>query len=461
MSNHSLSGVHFTILLVAAAIVSSLPKAHAALTYTGVNLAGADFGESNLPGAYNTHYTYPRTTEVDYFVGKGMNTFRVPFRWERLQRSQDAPLNASELSRLSTIVNYATGEGAYVVLDPHNYARYFGNVVGTASLPNASLADFWSRLASEFKDNERVIFGLMNEPHTMPTEQWRDAANAAIAAIRDTGATNLILVPGNAWTGAHSWTQIWYGTPNAIAMLDITDPGNNFAFDVHQYLDSNSSGGSSQIVSETIGQERLVGFTNWLRTNNRRGFLGEFAVANSQIGEADTQIGDEAIHHMLNYVEDNDDVWLGWTWWAAGPWWGNYRFTLEPTNLGQPNQTDRPALAVLQPHLAASQANVPGDYDSSGTIDAADYIVWRNTLGQSGSGLAADGNDDEQIDGDDYAIWRANFGQSNNGAHGAAQRHFVTPEPTTALLLLHGLVLLLAHDCRSGSARANPAGAAR
>jgi endoglucanase len=64
---------------------------HAAIRFTGVNLAGAEFGVGNgsvnLPGTYGTHYTYPTAAEANYFIGKGMNTFRVPFRWERLQRS--------------------------------------------------------------------------------------------------------------------------------------------------------------------------------------------------------------------------------------------------------------------------------------------------------------------------------------------------------------------------------------
>jgi endoglucanase len=432
-----------TALLVVLLAIHT-PRAPAEITYTGVNLAGADFGESNLPGTYNTHYTYPRPQEVDYFVGKGLNTFRIPFRWERLQRAQNAALNAAELARLTTIVNYATSKGAHVVLDPHNYARYHGNVVGTAALPNSSLADFWSRLSSEFKDNSRVIFGLMNEPHTMPTEQWRDAANAAIAAIRDTGATNLILVPGNAWTGAHSWTQNWYGTPNATAMLGITDPGNNFAFDVHQYLDGNSSGTSTQIVSPTIGHERLVAFTNWLRTNNRRGFLGEFAVANSQIGDAATQIGDEAIHNMLSYVKDNDDVWLGWTWWAAGPWWGDYMFSLEPTGLGGSGQADRPALSVLQRHLATNVPPITGDYNRNGTVDAADYVVWRNTFDQSGPGMAADGNANNKIDAADYDLWKLNFGRTANFRGSTTT---TIPEPASSILLTvaTGSILLAGH----------------
>ena len=399
----------------------------AALSYTGVNLAGADFGEGNLPGIYNTHYTYPTAAEVDYYTSKGMNTFRLPFRWERLQQSQNAAFNAAELGRMDTIVNYATSQGAHVVLDPHNYARYFGDVIGSGTVSNAAFADFWTRLANEYKDNDRVIFGLMNEPNTMPTEQWLSAANAAIAAIRNTGATNLILVPGNAWTGAHSWTQNWYGTPNASIMLGVVDPGDNFAFDVHQYLDSDSSGTTSNIVSPTIGQQRLVEFTNWLHANDRRGFLGEFGAANSTIGTGFTQIGDEAIDNMLNYIEANDDVWLGWTWWAGGPWWGEYQFTLEPTNLGQPSQADRPTMAVLTPHLLIVDPFFPGDYNDDHVVNAADYTMWRDNFGSSTS---LPNDDTTGVGPDDYDRWKMNFGQmAGAGALGLA-----VPEPSSLMI---------------------------
>ena len=135
----------------------------------------------------------------------------------------------------------------------------------------------------------------------MPTEQWASAANAAIAAIRTAGANNLILVPGNGFTGAWTWNSNSYGTPNATAMLSIVDPKNNFAFDVHQYLDSDGSGTHATIANNdpTIGVQRLTAFTQWLQTNHLRGFLGEFAVASSTIGAGPTQIGDEALQKVL------------------------------------------------------------------------------------------------------------------------------------------------------------------
>lgn len=332
----------------------------AQILYTGTNISGAEFGTA-LPGTFGTDYTYPTNAEIDYFVGKGMNTFRLPFRWERLQQSANGSFNAAELTRLNNFVNYATGKGAHVVLDPHNFARYYpsssnyqsdpNRVIGSPAVPYSVFGDFWSKLANQYKTNNRVIFNLMNEPNAMPTENWVTASNTAIAAIRAAGANNLILVPGNGYTGAWTWSSNWYGTPNATAMLNIVDSGNNYAFDVHQYMDDDGSGTSATITGNDplTGVNRISGFTNWLRANNKRGFLGEFAVASSTIGNGANQVGDELLNNMLTHIKNNDDVWRGWTWWSAGPWWpSDYIFLLNPAN-----NVDKPQMAVIQPYFAA------------------------------------------------------------------------------------------------------------
>lgn len=321
------------------------------LPYRGVSLASAEFtvdawGYGAIPGTHGIDYVYPDPAythySADYYINQGMNAFRVPFRWERLQPTRLAAFNSAELSRLKTLVNRLVSQGRTVILDPHNYARYGTALIGSAEVPITDFRDFWSRLATEFKGSPNVIFALMNEPHDMPTEQWVSAANAAIGAIRDTGATQLILVPGNGWTGAHSWNQNWYGTSNASAMLQIGDSANNFAFEVHQYLDSDSSGNQQDCVSGTIGSERMQGFTSWLRANGRKGFLGEFGGGTSSVCLS-------ALDDMLYHLEANADVYLGWTYWAGGPWWGSYFATLEPAN-----GVDRPQMNVLRRHLDSS-----------------------------------------------------------------------------------------------------------
>jgi len=315
------------------------PTLDAPSLLTGVNLAGADFAPlDHRPGTFGVDYFYPTHAEVDYFTGKGMNIFRLPFNWENLQHTAMGDLQPDELARLDDIVSYATAHGARVILDPHNYARYYNKVVGT-DVPAAVLADLWARLAAHYKDNPRVIFGLMNEPNTMPTEVWLSDANAAISAIRQAGATNMLLVPGNAWTGAHSWDETWYGSSNATVMLGVVDPLNHYAFDLHQYLDSDSSGTNEACVSKTIGSERLSSVTAWLQQNHRQGFLGEFGGARNETCYA-------ALDDMLSYIDHHASVWLGWTYWAAGPKWGEYLFTLEPKD-----GVDRPQLAILAKHF--------------------------------------------------------------------------------------------------------------
>lgn len=93
-------------------------------------------------------------------------------------------------------------------------------------------------------------------------------------------------------------------------MGNLTDPSNLIVYEMHQYLDSDGSGTSPTCVSSTIGSERLVAATTWLRSNGKKGILGEFAGAVNSVCEA-------AVKDMLSYMLSNTDVWTGAIWWAA------------------------------------------------------------------------------------------------------------------------------------------------
>jgi hypothetical protein len=74
-----------------------------------------------------------------------------------------------------------------------------------------------------------------------------------------------------------------------------------------------------------------------------------------------------------------------------------------------------------------------GDYNHNGIVDAADFTVWRDTLGSSAS-LGADGNNSGVVDEGDYAVWRASFGSRvGNGSAESVVDAANVPEPDTAI----------------------------
>ncbi|PPU76626.1 cellulase [Xanthomonas cucurbitae] len=333
----------YVLLLV---LLAGLPQVQAqtrALTYAGVNVSGAEFASSKKPGVLNKDYMYASASDYSYFAGVGMNTVRLPILWERLQPSAQGELDAVQLALVQQAVTRAKASGMYLVLDIHNYAKYYGSLIGGPDVPVATFTDLWRRLAMVFKGDNAVIFGLMNEPYNIASSQWAGAAQAAIDTIRATGADNLILVPGASWTGAHSWYSATSdGYSNALALASIYDPLDRYAFEVHQYLDADSSGTSSVCVSPTIGADRLRNFTQWLRIHNKRGFLAEF-------GTADNAVCNQALQGMLAFMETNADVWLGWTWWAAGAWWNiSYAYNVHPSKDG----TEKPQMSILSPQAS-------------------------------------------------------------------------------------------------------------
>jgi hypothetical protein len=92
-------------------------------------------------------------------------------------------------------------------------------------------------------------------------------------------------------------------------------------------------------------------------------------------------------------------------------------------------------------------AALMGDYNKNGVVDAADYVLWRSTLGDSVTpSSGADGNGNGMIDNLDYDVWRANFGFTATSGAAALGRAAETniPEPATCLLLGVAILSLVA-----------------
>jgi hypothetical protein len=106
-------------------------------------------------------------------------------------------------------------------------------------------------------------------------------------------------------------------------------------------------------------------------------------------------------------------------------------------SLSGPNAADftldvNTATGVVTLSAGGGGGGLAGDFNNNGTVDAADFTVWRDSLGaQDESALMGNGDGSGVIDEGDYALWFANFGNSSGSGSGSS----AVPEPAACLLL--------------------------
>ena len=97
-----------------------------------------------------------------------------------------------------------------------------------------------------------------------------------------------------------------------------------------------------------------------------------------------------------------------------------------------------------------ASGGVIGDYSGNGVVDAADYTVWRNHLGQSFDLPNRDpANGTGVISPADYTSWKSRFGSAGSGASSASAG--AVPEPKSAVLLILGIFGIVARRRQSGN----------
>jgi hypothetical protein len=85
-------------------------------------------------------------------------------------------------------------------------------------------------------------------------------------------------------------------------------------------------------------------------------------------------------------------------------------------------------------------SGMTGDFNNDGSVDAADHLVWRKSLGQTGTNLPADGNTDNKVDDEDYAMWRSHYGET---VYADPLISAAIPEPLAAVVVVEAVLLML------------------
>jgi len=309
-----------------------------------MNIAGLEFGTllpgfcAEHPGKIGRDYVQTRARTYDLLADQGFKTFRIPFRWERIQPVLGGPLDPDAVQQLRFQANLAARVEGKIILDLHNYGRYVraldsGPVEcqmgqdhnGWVPLTKDDFADLWARISYALCGLPEVAgYGLMNEPHDLGPGVWVEASTAAAEAIRGCGDDTPLYVSGDRWASSMHWNQV---NPSRPWISERKGP---VIYEAHCYFDHDGSGEYELSYEEELERDptlpsrptaRLEPFLTWLSENRAKGFLGEFGLP----------VQSEQWSHLLpGFLDALDGAEVPVAWWAAGEGWGDYPLSMQP-----------------------------------------------------------------------------------------------------------------------------------
>jgi hypothetical protein len=210
---------------------------------------------------------------------------------------------AAYQSGIANYVNMLTAANIAVILDLQWSAPGATVANQLTPMPDADhAAAFWTSVANTFKANTAVIFDLFNEPYpdnnSDSTAAWNCllsggtcpgvsytavGTQALVTAVRATGSTNVIMVPGVQYTNAlDQWLT-----------YKPIDPLNNLAASWHSYATQqcNTQTCWNNIIAPLVSSVPLIA---------------------GEIGENDCQGG--YINSLMGWLDNMGGSYLAWAW---------------------------------------------------------------------------------------------------------------------------------------------------
>jgi hypothetical protein len=240
-------------------------------------------------------------TSVAAIASWHTNAVRVPLNEDCWLNINGVPAAYAGNNYINAIVNYVNllnKNGLVAILDLHWNAPGTTPAMGQQSMVDADHGPaFWTSVASTFKSNDSVIFDLYNEPYVATWSCWLNGGtatacgtgfnivgmNTLIAAVRATGAKNVVMAGGIAYSNDLSkWLQ---NKP--------TDPSGNLAASWHAY--SFNTCDTTSCYDSTIAV-----------------VAAEVPVIAGEIGESDC--AHDFIDPLMAWLDSHETGYLGWAW---------------------------------------------------------------------------------------------------------------------------------------------------
>jgi endoglucanase len=224
-----------------------------AVRLTGVNIQGMENhpdGDSTMPAVYEAFdrwnsYVIRLTMSQGYWFGYG-GADSTKYR-----------------NLVMQVVDEARNRGKYVILDLHwSDMGVWGKHNAQHKMPDNNSIIFWKSVASVYKNDPTVLFGLYNEPHSVTWDVWKNGGTVAddityqspgmqkmVQAVRDMGAKNICIVGGLDWAYDLTGIAKGYTLTDRNTAGDFT--GNGIVYDSHVYPWKSNWDGAISIIENS------------------------------------------------------------------------------------------------------------------------------------------------------------------------------------------------------------------
>lgn len=226
------------IILPVAAFAQTLPPA---TQVAGQINVGWNIGNSLEAIGGETAWGNPLVTQqlINSVRAAGFNAVRIPASWDGHANQSTLTIDPAWLARVKQVVDYAYGQGMYVVLNIHWDGGWLEEhpLFSFQAAVNQKQRAYWTQIATYFRTyDQHLLFAGTNEVHAdygTPTSEHitvQESYNQTfVDAVRATGGNNasrtLVVQTYN--------TNMWHGL-NYFSMPSDTI-GNRLIVEVHHY----------------------------------------------------------------------------------------------------------------------------------------------------------------------------------------------------------------------------------
>ncbi len=268
----------------------------------------------------------------------------------RLPVTSDSWGNEKYRQTVDELINMASARGKYVIIDLHKYESLLPQYV-----------DFWREVAALYANNPTVLFGVLNEAHTITWDEWRNGGTKTnsdgttvefyghqdvVEIIRDLGAKNIIVAGGLDWgydlrgiVGEAEGDDTIYALVDQGSGDNKELTGYGIAYDTHIYPWKGRTADWDKMMGTARKQYPLISGENGWEIGVIELIEG---VRYTEDGEKWYTTWDPEYFDFVNDV-DTYGSYLNWTGWCFHPWsspriidenWkdNNYDYSYLPTD---------------------------------------------------------------------------------------------------------------------------------